>query len=286
MASIKIVTDSTSDLTKGRLDELGVQMIPLTVNFGDTSQADKLELSTADFWQRLIKVDELPTTSQPAVGEFKQCYQELALEYDTIISLHLASELSGTYQTAKLAASAVAEKQDVEIKVIDSKSVSLGLGFLVEAAALAVRDGDSAEQIIDRIKQLRNELSLLFSIDTLDYLKQGGRIGKAAAFLGNLFNIKPILQVNDRGEVDFHSKVRGEKRLFKKLKHLVKHQLKKHQLTEQPRLALLHGRAADKVDKLRSELIELADWKEVVITEIGPVIGTHVGPGALGIVIL
>ncbi|MBM7623326.1 DegV family protein [Sporohalobacter salinus] len=286
MSAIKVVTDSTSDLSSGLMSKFGIGIIPLTVNIGNQFFADKIDISSGEFFTKLQKEDELPTTSQPAIGKFKEKYLQLAEEYEIIISIHLSSELSGTYKTAQLAADAVMEKVDVDIRVVDSKSISLGLGFLAIYAAEAVKQGKDIEEIMDGIKLRQESVDILFTIDTLDYLQKGGRIGKAKAFLGNLFNIKPILKVDEQGGVAFHSKVRGKKRLFKKVKRLVKRKLKERTLDFPPKLALLHGAAINDLRELQSEIIDLADWDSVVVSEIGPVIGTHVGPGALGVIIL
>ncbi|SDC56843.1 MULTISPECIES: DegV family protein [unclassified Candidatus Frackibacter] len=286
MASIKIVTDSTADLSLELIKELGIEMIPLTVNFNNEFFADKIDISPNEFFTRLEKVDELPKTSQPAIGKFKEKYFELASECETIISLHLAGKLSGTYRAARLAADMVEKEADINIEVINSKSVSLGLGFLVLYAVQANNNGLALQEIIEGIKERIEASMVLFTVDTLDYLEKGGRIGKASAFVGSLLNIKPILKVNEEGEVDLHSKARGKRRLFRKLKSQVEKELAVREGSFNPRLGLVHGNALRDVEKLKEELSGLAEWDEIVVSEISPVIGTHVGPGALGVIVV
>ncbi|SJZ30281.1 DegV family protein [Selenihalanaerobacter shriftii] len=286
MTSIKVVTDSTVGLSLDGLDELEVDMVPLTVNFANQFFADKVDISSEQFFKKLKEVQELPTTSQPAMGKFKEKYLELADDYDTIISIHLSSKLSGTYRSAKLAADRVQEEKDIDIRVIDSKSASLGIGFLVLYAIEAIKQGLVIEEIVTGIERRVEAVTVLFTVDTLEYLEKGGRIGKASAFVGNLLNIKPILKVNETGEVDLYSKVRGKKRLFKKVKRLVKRELDNRNLSIDPKLGLLHGDAKKDLDNLEAELEGLTDWDNIMTSEISPVLGTHIGPGALGIVIL
>lgn len=286
MASIKVVTDSTADLSRGLLNRYGIEMIPLTINFGNEFYADKIDMSSSRFFAMLEERDELPTTSQPSMGKFKEKYLQLAKEYDSIISIHIASKLSGTYKVAKLAAEMVQEEVDVDIRVIDSKSASLGMGFLAIYAAEAIAEGDEVEEILREIKKRIDLVEVFFTVDTFEYLQKGGRIGKASAFVGDLLNIKPILKVNKTGEVELHSRTRGKKRLFKKIKQLVESNLKERDLDFAPRLGILHGNAVSDLERLKNELNDLVQWDYIISSEISPVIGTHVGPGTLGIVLL
>ncbi len=279
MDRIAIVTDSTCDLKPELVKEMGVTMVPLKVTLNEENYYDKIDITSSEFMDLLEETDELPTTSQPAVGDFVATYEDLASDYDVIISLHISEEMSGTLKSANLAAKMV---DDVEVKVIDSRLVTAPLGVMVSEVAKAVGDNKSVEEIIDLIKELRENINIYFTVDELDYLEKGGRIGKAAAFLGGIFNVKPILSIAD-GVIVPHKKVRGEKRLFRTLKKLVAKDLKNK---PGQRLVILHGKYEDKANKLKELMEEEFEWDEVEMLQLGPVVGAHVGPTPFGVITL
>ncbi|AGB41154.1 EDD domain protein, DegV family [Halobacteroides halobius DSM 5150] len=275
MAKIAVVTDSTADLTSNQLQEYDITRVPLQVMIADQEYQDWVEINPDQFLKKLEVSDHLPTTSQPPVGRFVKVYEELAKEYDHIISLHVSTQLSGTIKAAQLAADMV---EEVEIKVIDSETVSISLGIMAIEVAKKVKEGTKLGKIIKFIDRIKEQVGIYFTVDDLDYLEQGGRIGKAAAFLGNLFKVRPLMTVED-GEVAPYKKVRGEKRLYRVFKEVIDGKLdnKKGQ-----KLVILYSKYQDKAKQLEEILTNEFAWREVEVRKLGPVIGSHVGPTAFG----
>lgn len=279
LARIKLVTDSTADIPLETRQALGIEMVPLKVHFGEETYLDGITLDSAEFYKKLAAFPGLPTTSQPSPIDFYQLYKELASEPGTqIISIHLSSAFSGTYQSAVLAKSMLEQEQEVDITIIDSRTATYGIGLLVVAAAEAARAGKGRDEIVELVYRLRKETSLYFLVDTLEYLQKGGRIGKASAVLGSLLNIKPILSVDDDGEVTAVDKVRGQKRAMQRIVELLK---ERHQGPVKATIA--HADALERAQELRALIQEHFDLKELQFTSIGPVIGAHTGGGTLGV---
>lgn len=278
MPSVVLVTDSTADIPLEVREKLGISMVPLKVNFGDESYLDNITLQPAQFYEKLIAFDGLATTSQPSPADFYEVYKKLIDEGHSVISIQLSAALSGTYQSATIAKSMLDE--DADVTIIDSKSASYGYGLLVVRAAEMAQAGASKDEIIAEVQRLRSEMRLYFLVDTLEYLKKGGRIGKASAVLGSLLNIKPILSIDNEGIVFPFDKVRGQKRAMSTIADLLSTDFK-----DQPvnlTLASTPGHTAGVLEM--SELIRgrlnVQEYKE---TEIGPVVGTHAGPGTIGL---
>jgi DegV family protein with EDD domain len=211
MQRVKIVTDSTCDLPKDIIQELDITVIPLTVRFGQESYRDGIDITSEEFFERLKKSKEFPTTSQVSVGQFTEAFENLSKEYDTIIGIFISSRLSGTYQSAVIAKNVLGLQQ---IHILDSKMATLALGLIVVEAAQMAKQGRDADEIKDRVTYLSENLNSILILGTLTYLQKGGRISGSAAFVGNLLNIMPVLTFNN-GEVKFIDKVRGEKRAIK-----------------------------------------------------------------------
>lgn len=272
--SIRIVTDSSCDLPEAVAAEHGVRVVPLSIRFGDEEFIDREELSTAEFWARCSRQDTLPETAAPAPGQFEQTYRELIAEGATgLVVITLSGALSATLQSAQLAARSVAD--DIPVHVVDSRSVSLGVGTIVLACARLAAEGGTLDEVealaIDRAARTR----VFGALDTLENLKKGGRIGNAKAFLATALAIKPIIEVVD-GEVEEGGKQRTRS---KALKFLV------DKVTEYEGrisdLAVLHADCSD-VDQFVEMLRPHYDG-EIVVGEIGPVIGTHAGRGTIGV---
>jgi DegV family protein with EDD domain len=275
---VRIVTDSTADIPVEKLEALGIEMIPLKVHFGMETFRDQIDMGSEVFFQKLTGASIMPTTSQPSPVQFAEVFKKLAEESDApIISIHLSSGLSGTYQSAMLAKSMIDEGND--ITVIDSKSASYGFGSLVVAAAEAARSGRSKEDIISLIGSMRQQLRLYFLVDTLEYLQKGGRIGKAAALVGSLLNIKPILSVSDEGIVYSVDKVRGQKKAMTKIIELLQQDLGDKPL----HLTVAHAAAKETAEQFNELLMQNFTVQSTQYTNIGPVIGTHTGPGAVAV---
>jgi DegV family protein with EDD domain len=276
MSKIRIVTDSTADIPESVRQELGIEMIPLKVHFGSETYLDAITIQSEQFYTKLSQATALPTTSQPSPVDFLDAYKKL-IDPDSssvIISIHLSSALSGTYQSAVLAKSLLEGKADIAI--IDSKSASYGLGMLVVAAAKAAQEGKSKDECIKIVQSLREQTKLYFMVDTLEFLQKGGRIGKAAALLGSLLNIKPILSIDESGAVMPVDKARGQKKAMA----AIIDRLEQDFAGKEINVAVAHSEAQQTAEQLSSLVKERFKVKDLSFTSIGPVIGTHVGPGA------
>jgi DegV family protein with EDD domain len=270
---VRVVTDSACDLPDDLIERHGIEVVPLTIRFGKEELVDRKELSTDEFWRRLADSDVLPETSAPSAGAFEGAFRRLIEDGATgIICINLSSKLSATMQSAQVAAQAV--QADCPVTVVDSLLVSMGLGSLCLTAARQAVDGDSLESIVANVTDRRNRSKLYGTLDTLEFLKKGGRVGNARALLGSMLAIKPVVEVRD-GVVEEAGKVRTRSKALRLLVDRVK---------EGPfeNLAVLHGNAPD-LDELLDLLEPLAARDEIVVGQIGPVIGTHAGPRVIGV---
>ncbi len=277
MAQVRIVTDSTADIPASVREQYGIEIVPLKVHFGSETFLDAITIQSEQFFDKLSAVQELPTTSQPSPVDFVEVYKKLAADGAEIISIHLSSAFSGTYQSAVLAKSLL--EDNVSVTIIDSKSASYGLGMLAVEAAKAAQAGKSKDEIIELIQDVRNGTGLYFLVDTLEYLKKGGRIGKASALVGSLLNIKPILSIDEDGEISPVDKVRGSKRAISRIVELLKEDFE----DESVEITIAHSSAEQAAQDFAALLKEHFDVKQTGFTALGPVIGTHVGPGTLAV---
>jgi DegV family protein with EDD domain len=283
MTFIKIVTDSTADIPAHIVKELGITVVPLKVHFEKETFLDGVTIQPEQFYQKLETAESLPTTSQPSPINFVETFKELVQDVEgdvQIISIHLSSALSGTVQSAKLAQSMLEEHMD--ITVIDSKKASYAIGIIVIAVAKAAREGKSKEECISLAHYLIKESAVYFLVDSLTYLQKGGRIGKASAVLGSLLNIKPILSLDEQGEVFAMDKVRGNKKALLRIIQLLKEFSGDHQV----HLGISHAASPDEAQEMVKALKQDFQVKDEVITDIGPVIGTHVGPKTIAIMMI
>ena len=275
-----IVTDSTCDLPREIAKENDIHVIPLYVHFGEKEFKDGVDLTTGDFYSKVTDSDLLPRTSQPSVGDFVKFYENLADDYDNIISLHISSLMSGTYESACLAAERI---DDCNVIPVDTNTVSLGLGFLALKAARLCKEEYPAEVVENMIKEACKKLTIYFTVGELKYLKENGRIGKAQAFLGSILSINPILQVKD-GEVHPYQKVRGSRKTFARMKELLIENLEDSDVIYTG--TLTGGAEQEKyTDKLNNKMEDYEEVK-IVNTRVGPVVGSHSGPNVYGFVIL
>ncbi|MGP3777749.1 DegV family protein [Halanaerobium saccharolyticum] len=282
---IALVTDSTCDLPAEILAKYQIEIVPLTVHFEEDTYYDKVDLDSEEFYKMMESAADLPTTSQPSVGLFMDKYQKLAEEYDQVISIHLSSALSGTCESARLAA---AQLDDLNVEIIDSKSTSTGLGFMVLLAAKMIKEGKNLEEIKDKILKEREKITIYFTVNELSYLEKGGRIGKAQAFLGSIFNFNPILELSAAtGEITPKEKIRGYKKTNQKMIDLA---LNAAEGSEKVNFAYIYGKDSDNYQQLK-ELFE-ADLKaqdnfeyQLLENKIGTVLSSHTGPLVYGIVI-
>lgn len=270
---IRVVTDSACDLSDELAADLGIEIVPLSIRFGNEELVDRKELTTAEFWERLGKSETLPETAAPSAGAFEDAFRRLVADGATgLVCINLSSRLSATMQAAQLAAKAV--DGAVPVQVVDSESVSMGLGNLCISAAQMAREGSRLDDIVADTIDRRDRTRLYGALDTLEFLKKGGRVGNARALLGSMLSIKPILEVRD-GEVEEGGKVRTRSKALDFLVERVK---------EGPveSLAVLQGACSD-TDRLLSALDPIVPRDRIRVGEIGPVIGTHAGPGVIGV---
>lgn len=278
--NLYIVTDSTADIPQPLVQELGIHIVPLKVHVEGQTYLDGVTLSAGEFYRKLVSSEKLPTTSQPAPLDFVNVYEEIAARDPEaeIISIHLSSALSGTYQTATLAAGMVEET--VNVHVMDSRSASYALGSIVVAAARLVRSGATLEQCMELVRTLVPAHRVYFVMDTLMYLQKGGRIGKAASIVGSLLNIKPILMFDETGEVAVVEKVRGKKKAVARILELAREHAAGKSVVAAAVYTTDRGEAAVLKEQVEQELNVTG---EAVLAQLGPVIGTYGGPGLLAV---
>lgn len=282
---IALVTDSTCDLPADILKKYQIEIVPLTVHIEEDIYYDKIDLNSKEFYAMMESAAEMPTTSQPSVGLFIDKYEKLAAEYDQIISLHLSSVLSGTCESARLAA---AQIEDLEVEIIDSKSTSTGLGYMVLLAAKLIRAGKELKEIKETILREREKLTIYFTVNELTYLQKGGRIGKAQALLGSVFNFNPILELSaETGEITAKEKVRGYAKTNKKMVELA---LEAVAESKEVNFAYIYGKDSDNYQQFKNhlgaELKSQTDFEyQLLENKIGTVLSSHTGPLVYGIVI-
>lgn len=280
MGKTHIVTDTSCDLTQDMLDKFQISTVSLSIQFGEKVYADQKELSSEGFYELLAEDPNHPSTCQPSPADFVKVYEQIAEPGDSIISIHLSSQLSGTYQSAVLASDMV---KGIDITVIDTKLASIGVGFVAMAAAAKLQEGASNEEVIAVAEQVSKESRVLFVVDTLKYLQKNGRIGKAQALVGNLLSIKPILTLVD-GVVHPLEKARGKTKALKRISALA--QEYKDSCGGRPmRLGVAHAACAEGATSLAAELEKELQPQETSVSLIGPTIGVHVGPGTLAVLL-
>jgi DegV family protein with EDD domain len=274
MAGIQVVTDSACDLTPSLADGHGVRVVPLSIRFGDEELIDREELSIKEFWDRVITGTDMPETAAPSPGAFRQAYLDAAdAGCEGVVCITLSSGLSATFQAASTAA--VDLPVPIDVRVVDSLSVTMGEGLLVVAASDMAKDGRGLDEIVAEVESLRDRTHVYGVLGSLDFLKKGGRIGGAAHLMGSLLSIKPVIEVRN-GVVEVESKQRTRSRA---LQYLAGKVLESGRLE---RLAVANGVAPD-IDELLSLLEDAHPEHEMVLSDLGPVIGAHAGPGTVGV---
>lgn len=277
MTKVAIVTDSTCDLSLAELEALSVTMVPLKVLFGETTFLDWVGLEPAEFYSKLASSPVLPKTSQPSPAEFLSAYRGLADNgFDAIVSIHLTSALSGTHESAMMAAA----DSPIPVHVVDTKKVSQAVALVVKAACESRDAGLGAQEIAERATQVSESMRLYFVLDTLEYLVKGGRAGKAQGLAASLLNIKPVLTMNSEGIIEPFKKVKGRK---KALAELASHLAEESRTHGRMRVALLHACADECGNDLLAELEKAGgDYEIDSVGLVGAVIGTYAGPNAVG----
>ncbi len=275
---IGIITDSTCDIPAEIISRYGIEVIPLRILYSDREYRDGVDISAEEVYESLDK--EVPTTSLPLPEDVEMVFQKFKDKgFTHLLAIHISSGLSGTGQMMETMAS---QAKDIIIKVVDSKSISMGLGYMVIEAAKAAEKQMNFEAISKHIMAVRERLSVFFVLSTLEYLKRGGRIGKVSGTLGQLMNIKPIIMVNPEGIYTTYTKVRGRKQSIEKMYDIARETIAK----AASNVAICYGGAQAEAISLAKRIEELPNLKEIFLCDVSPVIGVHTGPGTLGFAIL
>ena len=282
MNRFAVVTDSTSNLPPELVEKLDMSVIPLTVHWGGDSYFDGVTLDADTFYQWLQTRKDFPTTSQPSAGAFIDFFEKVAKDRgtDTILGVFVSSELSGTIASAMQARGHLYEtRPDLQIEIIDSRSISMGLGLPVLAAQRAADGGKSLKEAIETLKRCQEATDVIFAVDTLEYLHRGGRIGGAARLLGSALNLKPVLTIAD-GRVESLEKVRTRAKSLRRVIELAEERLEGQRPKE---MAILQAEAHADLGKFEQMVRERLNPEHLYTVTLSPVIGTHVGPGTLGV---
>jgi len=273
--TIRTVTDSTADLPPQLATELGITVVPVYLRFGDDVYRDRVDISEDEFYQRLLRDRVHPNTTQPTPQDFADAYQKLSSQdTDGIISIHVSGKLSGTYNAALQGKELVENR--CPIAVIDSKLLSMGLGLLTLAAVTIAKSRRSLQQMVTDVEQVIPTIRLFILLDTLKYLVLGGRVGKAQALLGSVLNVKPVLTVKD-GELVPASRVRSRAKGIDKLYDFAR------SAVDIQDLAIVHATTPDEAEALAEHIVPIFPRERVKLARVGPALGVHGGPGALGL---
>jgi len=274
MARIRVVTDSACDLSRELAEERELTVVPLSIRFGSEEFVDGSTLSTNEFWARCAASPVLPETSAPSPGAFQEAFAAAADDgYDGVLCINLSAGVSATYQAAVAAAKAMDDR--IPIRTVDSRSMTMGLGLMALDLADLARTGASLDELVDRATALIPRTKVYGAVDTLEHLEKGGRIGGARALLGSLLSIKPVVTLVD-GKVEEESKQRTRTRSLRYLADKAK------QSPPISRLAVPNGAATD-IDEFLAMIDGVHTEYPMLVTDLGPVVGTHTGPGTIGV---
>ncbi|MGR6340066.1 DegV family protein [Priestia megaterium] len=274
MAKVKVVTDSTIDLTLEEAEKYGIEMIPLCINIDNETYLDRVELTPTDFIEKMKNSKELPKSSQPAIGSFVEVYERLVSEGYDVISIHMTGGMSGTVRAAESAAQMV----EGNITVVDSMYITKALSFQVFEAVKMIEDGHTVEEIITRLEEVRQNTNLFVVVDTLENLVKGGRIGRGKGLIGSLLNIKPIASLAD-GVYTPVAKVRSHSQI---VKFLTK-QFEEHTEGKSIKgVGLVHADGFGLASKLKESIVKARGYTQFSIEDTTPIISTHTGIGAIG----
>jgi DegV family protein with EDD domain len=274
---IKIVTDSTAYLSEATMRQHDIRVVPLYVHFGEEAFKEGIDLSDEEFYARLKEAPALPTTSQPSAGEFHQVFEELTEAGHEIVTLTISSKLSGTWNSAMAAKDML---PDAGISVVDTESTAVGLHLMVNAAVEAAAAGATRQEIVEQIEKIKKTSRLWFVVDTLEYLAKGGRIGNARAFMGTLLKVKPILFLQD-GAIEPCEQVRSKAKAHARMIEIAEEYVGSN--GPQAKVAVLNALVPEEAEALSQELVERLGCAPALLGNLGPVIGTHTGPGVVGV---
>jgi DegV family protein with EDD domain len=270
---VAIVTDSTSDLPPALAAARSITIVPLTLNFDGQTLLDGVDITPSEFYRRLPNATSHPTTSQPSPGQFAEVYNALLADHDAIVSIHISEKLSGTFESAQQAADMT---DPTRVHVIDSQVVSMALGLVALGAATLAAKGAEAEAIVEKVNSMRGLVETYFSVATLEFLRRGGRIGRASALLGSVLQVKPVLCIRD-GLVTPLERVRTFERALSRVVELAR------AVDRGQGICAIVGHAGAEADaeRVARELEPIAET--LMIQPLGPVVGAHAGPGVVGV---
>ena len=280
--AVKVVTDSTSDLPPEIAQLWDITVVPLNVHFGDETFKDGVDIRPEEFYKRLVTEAKLPTTSQPSVNDFLQVYSDLTSQGTDVISIHISEKLSGTLNSAWQARRTLQQSAEPgqgsrgRIEIVDSRLTSMSLGLVAIEAARMVKEGAGLDQLTPNLDSILARTNCHVLLETLEYLSKGGRIGKASAFLGSLLSIKPIIMIAD-GEAHPVGRVRTREKGIRKLVEVAE------SLAPLRWVSIVHSSTSDEADMLRERLSTVISPDQIIVAGFGPVIGTYVGPGGIGL---
>jgi len=271
-----VVTDGACSLTPAQGNELGVHIAPVYLTFGENTYRAGVDLSSQEFYDLLSASKKLPTTAQPTAEDFVRIFEKLADDVDEIVTVVISHHMSATIQSVDMAKQ---QFDKVPVHVIDSESVSLGLGMMAVAAARAADQGQDGQSIFELVNSIKQKMNVIFTVRTLEYLHKGGRIGGATAFLGSALDIKPILYIAN-GRIEPLEKQRTRKRSVGRLVELMS-----EKVGDSPvHVAILHGNTPEEAEQLERVVRDQFNIVDMITSDMGPVIGVHAGPGTLGLV--
>ncbi|MBM3129944.1 MAG: DegV family protein [Chloroflexi bacterium] len=273
MANVKILTDSLADIPAAIIKDLDITVVPCTVRFGAEEYIDRVTLFPTEFYHKLVASPILPTTAFPSSQMFEEAYRQLTDTTDRILAIHTIASLTGIFNASRLAAQNI---QNARIELIDSEQVSMSLGWLVILAARAAKEGATLAQVKALVENAKTRVHIIAMLDTLEYAQRGGRLGKGAALVGSMLNVKPLVSAV-HSEIVPVENVRTQKRALERLAEIV---LASGPIQE---LAVIHADAAHLAQTLQKMLAKTFPNDQIVMSETGPVLGTHTGPGAVGI---
>lgn len=272
---IAIIADSACDLPQNFIEELGITILPLKVIYPYGQFSDRIDIQPMEVYNRMPA--EIPTTSMPSLQEIKAAMENaLQQGYTHLIAIALSSGLSGTYQAMKLAAK---DFDNIVIQVFDTRTLSMATGWMVLDAARNIAAGFSFDKVIEKLEALQPRVQAYYIVETLEYLRKGGRIGLVAGMLGDLLNLKPIISVNQEGKYYTYAKVRGYKKSIDRLMEIVAERVGNRPFN----LAVMHGGAKAEGEKMLAKLSKMPNLKELIFSDISPVLGVHTGPGLIAL---
>lgn len=273
---VAIVTDSTANVPADLAEQYNIQVIPLTVNWAGESLLDNVDIKTDEFYRRLQNAKEMPTTSQPSVGQFIEFFSEVQETAETVVGIFISEPLSGTLDSAR---SAAKELPSLKIEIVDSRNAAAGLALLVLAAARMAEEGKDYQEIAAEVRRLIPKVRLLFVVDTLEFLHRGGRIGGAQRLIGSVLSIKPILQIED-GRIDSLASVRTQKKAIAHLLHVVGEDTG---WSSNIHYGVIDAQSPETAEVVMHKIQQHSQPAEMLRSTISPVIGTHTGPGCVGV---